>query len=137
MPEVQILVRRGLLVLPAIALVLLSVYIVRIWKLLPADVASHFDGAGLPNGWSTKGSFVAIVLILAFGLNVSIYSMVFTHQNSVPIGILYFVCVFVSSIFWLSLRANLRDAAPLVAMKVLPGAICGLVCGIFAAWSMR
>jgi hypothetical protein len=136
MPEIQMLVRRILLALPAIALVLLSGYIVKIWKSLPDNVASHFDGAGVPDGWSKKGSFAAIVLILASGINIGIYSMVFTHQNSVPIGILYFVCVFVSSIFWLSLRANLRDA-PLVAMKVLPGAICGLVCGIFAAWSMR
>jgi hypothetical protein len=136
MPEVQMLARRILMVLPAIALVLLSGYIIKIWKLLPDDVASHFDGAGVPNGWSTKGSFVAIVLIVASGIDVAIYTMLFMHGNSVPIGILYFVCVFVSSIFWLSLRANIREA-PLVAMKVLPGAICGLVCGIFAAWSMR
>ena len=136
MPEIQMLFRRILLVLPAVALVLLSGYIVKIWKLLPDDVASHFDGAGVPNRWSTRGSFVAIVLIVASGIDIGIYSMVFTHQNSVPIGILYFVCVFVSSIFWLSLRANLGDA-PLIAKKVLPGAMGGLVCGIFAAWSMR
>ena len=136
MPEVQMLVRRILLVLPAIALVLLSGYIVKIWKLLPDDVASHFDGAGVPNGWSTRGSFVAIVLIVASGVDVAIYTLIFMHQNSVPIGILYFVCVFVSSMFWLAFRANIQDA-PLVAIKALPGALCGLVCGIFAAWSMR
>jgi hypothetical protein len=57
------------------------------------------------------------------------------HEKSAPIGIMYFVFVFASWMFWLSLRANMQDA-PLVGKKALPGAICGLVCAALAAWSM-
>ena len=32
------------------------------WPALPERVASHFDGAGRPNGWSSKESFVGLML---------------------------------------------------------------------------
>ena len=35
------------------------------YPLLPETVASHFDGTGRPNGWSSKQSFYALYLILA------------------------------------------------------------------------
>ncbi|MGD0830763.1 MAG: DUF1648 domain-containing protein [Terracidiphilus sp.] len=136
MHELQMLVRNVLLAFPAIALVLFCGYLVRIWKKLPDTVASHFDGAGVPDGWSGKGFFVVVTLIATFGIGAGIYAMAGMHQNPVPIGILYFVFFFTSSMFWLALRANLHDA-PLTAIKVLPGALCGLVTGVLAAWSMR
>ena len=35
------------------------------YPILPETVASHFDGAGRPNGWSSKQSFFSLYLILA------------------------------------------------------------------------
>lgn len=32
------------------------------WPALPERVASHFDGAGRPNGWSSRGGFVGLML---------------------------------------------------------------------------
>lgn len=32
------------------------------WPRLPERVASHFDAAGRPDGWSTRGSFVGLML---------------------------------------------------------------------------
>jgi len=136
MPEARMLVCRILLVLPAVTLVLLFGYVGRIWKKLPDTVASHFDAAGVPNGWSSKGFFVALFLILASGVGASIYTLIRIHRNSAPIGILYFVFVFVVWMFWLSLRANIQSAH-LTGKTALPGAICGLAFAALAAWSMR
>jgi serine/threonine-protein kinase len=32
------------------------------WPALPERVASHFDGAGRPDGWTSRGSFVGLML---------------------------------------------------------------------------
>jgi uncharacterized membrane protein len=51
---------------PAIALVAaIGVALLHAWHLssvLPERVASHFDGAGLPNGWTTRAAFVGVYL---------------------------------------------------------------------------
>jgi len=38
------------------------------WPALPEKVASHFDGNGQPDGWMSKTSFVAITLLIQFGI---------------------------------------------------------------------
>lgn len=38
--------------------VLFLVSLVLAWKSLPARVATHFDSAGQPNDWSSRGSYV-------------------------------------------------------------------------------
>lgn len=38
------------------------------WPQLPNKVASHFNGAGQPDGWMSKTNFVAMTLLLQFGL---------------------------------------------------------------------
>ena len=52
-------------------LILLSLWLfilfqyVHYYPQLPPIVASHFDGAGRPNGWSPKGAFFVIYVVLA------------------------------------------------------------------------
>ena len=39
------------------------------WPQLPELVATHFDGAGVPNGWSSKASFTGLSLAILALLN--------------------------------------------------------------------
>ena len=39
------------------------------WPRLPDAVASHFDGAGAPNAWVSKGAYVGLSLAIAALLN--------------------------------------------------------------------
>jgi uncharacterized membrane protein len=39
------------------------------YPLLPDTMASHFDGAGRPNGWSSKQAFFGLYLLLAALMN--------------------------------------------------------------------
>jgi uncharacterized membrane protein len=61
-------VQRGV----SLALLLLTaLQIAHFYPLLPDTVASHFDGAGRPNGWAPKGAFLglyAAVVALMTGL---------------------------------------------------------------------
>lgn len=131
----KVLVRRILLVIPILVLMMLGGYIIEIWKWIPDTVASHFNFSGVPNQWSGKVLFVAIFLILEFGVCSWIYIKIHVHQKRGSIGFLYFVFMFISYVFWLSLRTNVQHGY-FPIMSVLPGALCGLVCALLAAWSM-
>jgi uncharacterized membrane protein len=50
---------------------------------LPDTVASHFDGAGRPNGWSGKGSFLALYLLIV-GAVASIFLVAGSRIRSRP-----------------------------------------------------
>lgn len=39
------------------------------WPLLPDPVATHFDGGGAPNGWSSKAAFAGLSLAILALLN--------------------------------------------------------------------
>ena len=43
---------------------------------LPPAVASHFDGAGRPNGWSSRPGYAALLLLIGAGLPLGIVGMV-------------------------------------------------------------
>ena len=43
---------------------------------LPPVVASHFDGTGRPNGWSSRSGYVALILIIGILLPLGIVGLV-------------------------------------------------------------
>lgn len=43
------------------------VYLATIWKNLPAQIATHFDLGGSPNGWSSKNGLITMMIGLGFG----------------------------------------------------------------------
>ncbi len=132
MPGLQVLVRRMMLVLPILLLAILIGYVIEIWKWLPDRVACHFNLAGAPDDWSSKGTFVAIFLIVESGISAWIYIKMQMHQRCGSFGIEYFLLVLTSYAFWLSLRANVQDAH-LPITRVLPGVLYGLVCALLAS----
>ncbi|HEY8258679.1 MAG TPA: DUF1648 domain-containing protein [Gemmatimonadales bacterium] len=45
---------------------------------LPAVVASHFDGAGVPNGWSSRGTYT--ILLISIGVLLPLGIVVMVHR---------------------------------------------------------
>lgn len=48
--------------------VLLVLYVLQLayyWPLMPVQMASHFDGAGRPNGWQSRTAFFGITAMVA------------------------------------------------------------------------
>ncbi len=139
---VRMWVRRVLLAFPVAALALLSGYVVANWNRLPNTVASHFDTAGVANGWTSKDSFASGALLATALLVVLIYvaaslSIVTgLSPASFSAGFLYFILAIISTAFWLVLHANVHHVT-LASTEVLPGAVCGLVCALLAVWSLR
>ncbi len=43
---------------------------------LPPVVASHFDGAGAPNGWSSRAGYAALLVVIGAGLPAGIVALV-------------------------------------------------------------
>ena len=62
-------VARIILILLAAAAFVQSLYY---YPILPETLASHFDGAGRPNGWSSKQAFMTIYLLIV-GLMLAIF----------------------------------------------------------------
>ena len=60
---------RILLVLLAVAAIVQSLYY---YPIIPETVASHFDGSGQPNGWSSKQAFITIYMIMV-GMTLAIF----------------------------------------------------------------
>jgi len=52
-----------ILILPDLIFVLTILMIILLYPQLPERIATHFDLRGIPNGWSTKGSFTAFSII--------------------------------------------------------------------------
>ena len=52
---------RILLILLTVAAIVQSLYY---YPLIPDTVASHFNGSGQPNGWSSKQAFITIYMIM-------------------------------------------------------------------------
>jgi len=63
-------VRSHCLAVALLVLLLLGgvVHMAIYYPVLPAKMASHFDGAGRPNDWMAKGVFMAVYAGLIFGL---------------------------------------------------------------------
>lgn len=57
----------------AIGLVVLVLVTIR---QLPSVVASHFDGAGVPNGWSSRPGYVLLLITIGAGLPIVIVGLV-------------------------------------------------------------
>jgi uncharacterized membrane protein len=51
--------QRGVFVILVLAAALQIAYF---YPLLPDTMASHFDGSGRPNGWASKGAFIALYI---------------------------------------------------------------------------
>ena len=60
--------------LPLITFIVLAILCVAqaeyYYPLLPDTVASHFNGAGQPDAWSSKGTFVGIYLLVVVAITV-------------------------------------------------------------------
>ncbi len=56
------------LIVVATASVFSLVRVAWVWDALPADMASHFDGAGQPNDWMPKESLFAILAMVQIGV---------------------------------------------------------------------
>ena len=70
--------------LPLIAITVLGLLdLARYYPLLPEKVASHFDGAGLPNGWMPKDGFAVVTLIL-FGFAGLVQSLAAASLRGLP-----------------------------------------------------
>jgi uncharacterized membrane protein len=55
---------------------------------MPAKVASHFDAAGYPNAFMTRGGYTGFVLALAIGLPVALVALltfVYSHANDMKL----------------------------------------------------
>jgi uncharacterized membrane protein len=50
-----------------VSTVLISVTV----DLMPAQIASHFGAAGMPNGWMSRNSYLLFMLILAVGMPIA------------------------------------------------------------------
>ena len=46
----------------------LLAFAIHFYCLLPDQIAFHFNGRGNPNGWSTKDSFLLVMLSIGFGV---------------------------------------------------------------------
>ena len=57
---------------------------------LPPVVASHFDGSGSPNGWSSRGAYAALLVLVGLVLPLGIVGLVKVltrqgpHQLNIP-----------------------------------------------------
>src|ERR1700761_5599385 len=56
------------LMVPWLGLVAMLYEIWSVYDRLPAVIASHFNAAGVPNGWAPKDQFFTIIVPIAFGL---------------------------------------------------------------------
>ncbi|ABF40403.1 hypothetical protein Acid345_1401 [Candidatus Koribacter versatilis Ellin345] len=56
------------LLVPWLGLVAMVYEIWSVYDRLPAVIASHFNAAGVPNGWAPKGQFFTVIVPIAFGL---------------------------------------------------------------------
>lgn len=56
-------------------LTLAALQILVYWIRLPDVVASHFDGAGVPNGWASKTTFFAIYIAMLIIVYVSFVTL--------------------------------------------------------------
>jgi hypothetical protein len=51
---------------------------------LPAVVASHFDAAGMPNGWSSRRFYAILLAVIGVILPLAIVGLVNGSLNAVP-----------------------------------------------------
>ena len=65
----------------------LAVVLVATFDLLPPVVASHFDAAGAPDGWSSRGVHTLVILTIGVGLPLVIVGLVRFLTRSGPQGL--------------------------------------------------
>ncbi len=125
------------LVLPAVALRYSSV-----WDQLPERIATHFNAAGVPNGWMEReASFWFILMILAIVL--SVFTAVnYLAQKAGPnviawalLAFSYFVVGFVAMANESVLKYNLdgQSIRPSAYMLVMPVPVIVLILAILAS----
>lgn len=68
---------RSLLALIVLAGIQIAVY----WAYLPDVVASHFDGAGVPHGWSSKTAFFLLYAVMIGVIYVSFVTVPAWHAR--------------------------------------------------------
>lgn len=68
-------------------LLILIFHLVHFYPELPDKVASHFNGAGEPDNWSSKGAFVSFIAIISFFVTVFSVWVMFLIEH-VPIALL-------------------------------------------------
>lgn len=100
------------------------------WPQLPDKVASHFDSAGQPDGWMSKTNFVAMTLLIQFGL------------AAIMLGIGWLIRVLPSSMinipnkeYWLAEERRdqtLNDSAAMMAWIAAGTAVCMMVVFYFS-----
>ena len=50
-----------------VLIILPFIYLAAVWKNLPAQVATHFDFSGNPNGWTEKNGLIFLITALGIG----------------------------------------------------------------------
>jgi uncharacterized membrane protein len=75
---------------------------------MPEVVASHFDGGGTPNGWSTRSAYASLVLIIGIAVPLGVLGLVYAATWRGPE-----VLNIPSRAYWMS-PANRAEAVRLV-----------------------
>jgi uncharacterized membrane protein len=81
-----------------------AIHVTSVMDALPERVASHFDGAGRPNGFQSRDGFLWISLAMSLGLFATL-SVTASWVRRIPNGLLNFP----NKDYWLT--AERRDAA--------------------------
>lgn len=68
------------MILPAVILLGTAIYLGLIWKDIPAEIPTHFDFSGEPNGWGGK-AFLWVLLAIGFIIYLSLAIAAFFPQS--------------------------------------------------------
>lgn len=129
---------------------------------LPETVASHFNGAGVPNGFMTRKFYIGFMLVIALGVpgivagSISLvsffpenrislpnknvwlsekyreYTFAFMRMHAFFMGM--FITVFLAYIHWLVIKANSEVPARLSSEGIIGGLVVFAV--VFVGWSI-
>ena len=150
------------LVLFLLSEILVLAFIVATSESLPDIVASHFDGAGVPNGFMTRKFYVGFMLVFALGVpaivagSMSLVSLFPESRINLPnkhiwlsgkyrestfaylklhacvMGI--FITVFMAYVHWLVIKANSEVPVKLSNEGIIGGLVVFAV--VFLGWAI-
>ena len=142
--------------------ILVLAFIVATSGSLPEIVASHFNAAGVPNGYMPRKFYTGFMLVLAFGvpaiiagsmLLVSLFpeskislpnkniwlsdkyresTFAYLKLHAVLMGVL--IAVFMAFVHWLVIKANSEVPAHLASETIIGGLVVFAV--VFVGWSI-
>jgi len=116
---------------PWLALVAMIYEIWSVYDRLPAVIASHFNAAGVPNGWAPKGQFFTVIVPIAFGL-LCLFTFLVSRFDSKS-GLAWLCLVFEYwgiGIFLMLTHSTLQVALKEAKTLDFPMGIWSMLCGI-------